>query len=219
VTTAEQKKNSDLAVRTISGLALIAVALAAIWIGGWAFILLVLLCGGLMAREWLALTRRGPLLLRVLGIPYVLLPVLGLLALRGQENGFALVLWVMLVTWSTDIFAYFAGRSIGGAKLAPRISPGKTWSGLAGGVAAAGIIGWLAAMQLNLASPFPYVGAVMAIAAQCGDLFESWLKRRAGVKDSGYLIPGHGGILDRLDGLVPVSVLTALILVAQIWMG
>jgi len=157
---------------------------------------------------------------RLYGFIYCLLPAISLLWIReraefeGIGSGFDLLIWVFLVVWSTDIGAYFAGRAIGGAKLAPSISPNKTISGLIGGVIAATVLAgsWvyavgLPAMLLWLAPPF-------AVAAQLGDLFESGLKRQAGVKDSGSWLPGHGGLLDRLDGLVPVSVLTAALMVA-----
>ena len=126
------------------------------------------------------------------------------------------VLWVMIVTWSTDIFAYFAGRSFGGPKLAPGISPNKTWSGLIGGMAGAAVLGWIIARLLGLGAPFLLLGAPMALLAQAGDLFESWIKRRAGVKDSGSILPGHGGLLDRLDGLLPLLVVTTILLMAGI---
>jgi phosphatidate cytidylyltransferase len=105
----------------------------------------------------------------------------------------------------TDIGAYFAGRSIGGPKLAPAVSPNKTWAGLIGGVVSALVLGLLlwefAGLPLQLACASP----ILAVIAQIGDLYESWLKRQAGVKDSGTILPGHGGVLDRLDGLVPVA--------------
>ena len=119
-----------------------------------------------------------------------------------------LSLWVLVVTWATDIFAYFAGRAIGGPKLAPRISPNKTWAGLAGGIVGAGIAGWAAGYAMELEPAFLYVGAPMGLLAQLGDLYESSVKRRKGVKDSGNILPGHGGVLDRLDGLLPVAVAT-----------
>jgi phosphatidate cytidylyltransferase len=125
-----------------------------------------------------------------------------------------LSLWVLLVVWATDIFAYFAGRSIGGPKLAPRLSPKKTWAGLAGGIVGAGAIGWLAARQLGLEEIFFYLGGPMALLAQLGDLYESGVKRRRGVKDSGNSLPGHGGVLDRLDGLLPVALATLAVLMA-----
>jgi phosphatidate cytidylyltransferase len=127
--------------------------------------------------------------------------------LRGLPSGLALTLWTLAIVWATDIGAYFAGRAIGGPKLAPRISPAKTWAGLGGGVVAAGIVGLLIAVCAGLPSALHWLAAPLAVAAQAGDLFESWLKRRAGVKDSGRLLPGHGGALDRLDGVVPVATL------------
>jgi phosphatidate cytidylyltransferase len=151
------------------------------------------------------------------GFLYIAIPALALLVIEWVW--FAIVFWVMLVVWSTDIFAYFAGRSIGGPKLAPRISPNKTWAGLIGGMAGAEVVGALAAWAFNLGAPFLWIGAGMGLLAQLGDLYESWVKRRAGVKDSGTLLPGHGGALDRLDGLLPVAVATFLLLMAGLWTG
>jgi phosphatidate cytidylyltransferase len=148
------------------------------------------------------------------GFLYVAIPSFALIVLSWAW--WELVFWLMLVTWATDIFAYFAGRSIGGPKLAPRISPNKTWSGLLGGMAGAAVIGALAAWFFGIGEPFLYLGAPMGLIAQLGDLYESRVKRRLGVKDSGALIPGHGGVLDRLDGLLPVIVATLLVLVASL---
>lgn len=144
-----------------------------------------------------------------LGLVYAGLPVAGLLFLRGLEHGLALALWTMAIVWATDIGAYFAGRAIGGPKLASRLSPNKTWAGLGGGMAAALLAGAGIAAGAGLPRAFLLLGAPLAVLAQAGDLFESWLKRRAGVKDSGRLLPGHGGALDRLDGLVPVATAVA----------
>ena len=149
------------------------------------------------------------------GFVYVAIPAFALLVLSWAYAG--LVFWVMVVTWATDIFAYFAGRAIGGPKLAPKISPNKTWAGLAGGVIGAGLAGWAISWLFDLGFPFQWIGAPMAVLAQAGDLYESWVKRRAGVKDSGTLLPGHGGVLDRLDGLLPVALATLLILMAGLW--
>lgn len=149
------------------------------------------------------------------GLIYLAVPSFALLVLSWAFVG--LVFWVMVVTWATDIFAYFAGRAIGGPKLAPRISPNKTWAGLAGGVIGAGLAGWGMSALFDLGLPFQWIGAPMAVIAQAGDLYESWVKRRAGVKDSGTLLPGHGGVLDRLDGLMPVALATMLILAAGMW--
>jgi phosphatidate cytidylyltransferase len=151
------------------------------------------------------------------GFLYVAVPSFALIVLEWAWLG--LVFWVMIVTWATDIFAFFAGRSIGGPKLAPGISPNKTWAGLIGGVIGAAILGYFTANYFELGRPFVWIGGVMALLAQAGDLYESWLKRRAGVKDSGTILPGHGGALDRLDGLLPVIVATFLILVSGQWTG
>ena len=148
------------------------------------------------------------------GFLYIALPAFALLVLSWAW--FELVLWLMLVTWATDIFAYFAGRSIGGPKLAPKISPNKTWAGLIGGMAGAAVTGAAAAWLLGIGEPFLWLGAPMGLLAQLGDLYESGVKRRRGVKDSGTLLPGHGGVLDRLDGLLPVILATLLVLIASL---
>lgn len=151
------------------------------------------------------------------GFFYVAIPAFALLVLSWAW--FGLVFWAMLVTWATDIGAYFAGRAIGGPKLAPRISPNKTWAGLGGGIAAAGLAGWGAAIFFELGQPFLLLGAPMAVLAQGGDLYESWEKRRSGVKDSGTILPGHGGVLDRIDGLLVVAVAVLGVLIAGLWQG
>jgi phosphatidate cytidylyltransferase len=121
------------------------------------------------------------------------------------------LLWVLALVWATDTGAYIAGRRIGGAKLAPRISPNKTWSGLGGGIAAAALVGAVAALWLGTSSVWLLLGvsAALAIVEQVGDLAESAFKRRFGVKDSSDIIPGHGGVLDRVDGLLAVIVAVA----------
>jgi phosphatidate cytidylyltransferase len=148
----------------------------------------------------------------VLGVPYVGLPCLALSWLRAMpQDGLSTLLWVLALVWATDTGAYVAGRKIGGAKLAPRISPNKTWAGLFGGMTAAAIVGFVAAVLVAGASPWIAVplGAALAVVEQAGDLFESAVKRRFGVKDSSNLIPGHGGVLDRVDGLLSVSLAVA----------
>ncbi|WP_420348315.1 phosphatidate cytidylyltransferase [Pelagibius sp.] len=140
------------------------------------------------------------------GTFYIGLAVLSFLWLRHlPEQGRDLVFWVLAVVWAVDIGAYFAGRGIGGPKLAPRISPNKTWAGLIGGSLAAGLVSALAALWLDKqAGTLFFVGCALAVVAQGGDLLESFCKRHFGVKDSSHLIPGHGGILDRVDGLLAV---------------
>ncbi len=271
---------SDLPARFAMGVAMVAVALAAVWFGGgesaagvWLFRLLVLFAAGVMLVEWgdMHRVRRpwsylgvvmlaailligtellypsgemdevieaaslGPAwtgfgaavaaalllglvarrLVMTAGFLYIAIPAIALIAI--EWTWLWLVYWMMIVTWATDIFAYIAGRGIGGPKLAPRISPNKTWAGLMGGVAGAAVFGWLVAWYANLGEPFTWLGAPMAVLAQAGDLFESGLKRRAGVKDSSRLLPGHGGALDRLDGFLPVIVATFLVVAAGLW--
>jgi phosphatidate cytidylyltransferase len=128
-----------------------------------------------------------------------------------QTYGFAALMLVLLVVWVTDIGGYFAGRGIGGPKLWPRVSPKKTWAGAVGGFAASLVIAaGFAALGLGKTGPLLLLGAVLSIASQLGDLFESAVKRRFGVKDSSHIIPGHGGLLDRLDGFVAAIVVAAI---------
>ena len=152
------------------------------------------------------------------GTIYLGLPCVALIWLRNDGSaGRDVVFWLMIVVWAADTGAYIAGRLIGGPRLAPNVSPNKTWAGLAGGVglAAATSAGFAGASgQTSLFGPAA-VGAVMGFAAQAGDLAESWVKRKFGVKDTSALIPGHGGLLDRVDGLLMVVLVVALIAAAD----
>ena len=158
-------------------------------------------------------TRRPQL---ALGILYCGLPVLALVFIRRQEAGLLFAFWTMAIVWACDIGAFFAGRSIGGPKLAPRLSPNKTWAGLGGGVLLAGFLGLVLHVENGLPWRLTLATPLLAVLAQGGDLYESWLKRRAGVKDSGNILPGHGGVLDRLDGLVPVAPVAAFLVLSPI---
>lgn len=191
------------------------------------FVPFLTLCGiAAGAALLLALVSRRPTL--GWGFLYIGIPALALLTLSWIST--ALVFWVMFVTWATDSGAFFAGKAIGGPKLAPSISPAKTWAGLFGGAVAAGLMGWLVAWWLQIDTgpsetgepdwiyqSFLFLGAPMSIVAQMGDLYESWVKRRCGVKDSGTILPGHGGALDRCDGLIAVALATLLYLMAGLW--
>ena len=150
-----------------------------------------------------------------IGVALVGLPAVALVWLRAiPELGLGLLLWLLIVVWTTDTAAYVVGRSVGGPRLAPSISPGKTWSGLWGGVIGASVASVITAWALGYGrlAQFAGLGAAFAVLAQLGDLAESALKRRAGVKDSGSLIPGHGGVLDRVDGfLLTAPALTLLV--------
>ena len=148
------------------------------------------------------------------GALYVGLPVLALLVLREQPQGLLLTFWAMALVWACDSGAFFAGRAIGGPKLAPAISPNKTWAGFLGGLLAAAVFAYILVALFNLPVLLAVATPGLAILAQLGDLYESNLKRRAGVKDSGNLLPGHGGIMDRLDGLVAVAPVAALLVLA-----
>ena len=143
------------------------------------------------------------------GVAYVGVAAIGILFLRGLPHGLGLALWTLMVVILTDTGAYFSGRALGGPLLAPRISPKKTWAGLIGGVLAAAAGGAVVALIGHLPAATLWLGAPLAVLAQAGDLYESWLKRQAGVKDSGRWLPGHGGFLDRVDGAVPVVIVVA----------
>jgi phosphatidate cytidylyltransferase len=201
---------NDLLVRSISAVALIGLALLATVVGGYYFAVLVAAAATAVFYEWDRLVRAWGLGWRISGFFYALLPAVALLWVRDRaEDGLALVLWIFITTWATDIGAYLVGRTIGRTPLAPSISPKKTVEGLVGGVAAAAIFAGAWTLSLGLSKTLLVLAPLFAIAAQGGDLFESWMKRRAGVKDSGAMLPGHGGFFDRLDGLVPVALLTA----------
>ena len=210
----------ELVVRTLSAITMAILAVGAMAAGGLWFSALVLVTGIVGWLEWRALTHRlagirtPRWLWLAAGTVYLALAGLALLLVRA-ELGFAAVLWVASVVWATDTGAYFAGRAFGGARLAPRLSPSKTWSGLFGGMFAAMVVGASLGDRIGLEGIPLWSGAVAAVIAQGGDLAESWLKRRAGVKDAGRLIPGHGGVLDRIDGLLPVAIIAGMLL----WAG
>ncbi len=195
-------------LRLASALVLGPLALACVWYGGIAWTLIVIVAGLGVCWEWFQMSRREPGAL-LAGLVYTGLAILALGWLRmNPDVGRSILLFLLFVVWSSDVGAYLAGRIFGGRKLAPSISPGKTWSGAAGGLAAAILVG-LAGALLWRGPVLPAILAAMAlgVASQLGDLLESGAKRRFGVKDSGRLIPGHGGLLDRLDGLMAAALL------------
>lgn len=147
------------------------------------------------------------------GLVYAALALVASILVRADpQAGFVALVFVLLVVWGTDIGGYFAGRGIGGPKLWPRISPKKTWAGAIGGLAISTLIGLAAAaFGFGDAARLLALAALLSVVSQLGDLFESAVKRKFGVKDSGHLIPGHGGLLDRLDGFVAAIVVAAVI--------
>lgn len=203
-------------MRAISAAILGPVLLAAVWFGFPWIDLVAAVAAPMMIFEWTRLTRGRPFT-RLLAYCYSLGAVVALLWLRHQpEAGRETIIWLLVCVWATDIGAYFVGRAAGGAKLAPRISPGKTWSGLIGGMASAAVLSAATGSLFGMgeALSLAVIAAALAIVAQAGDLIESAAKRSAGVKDSGRLIPGHGGLLDRVDGLIAVLVAVGLVRLA-----
>jgi phosphatidate cytidylyltransferase len=225
------KAKSDLAVRAASAVVMLAVAGAAFWTGGAVLQLFIAVIGlavmvefaSLVAKLGLAANRKY--LGIVAGMAYVGAAAFSLMSMSRE-----LLLLAVLTVIATDTGAYFTGRALGGPKIAPSISPSKTWSGLCGGMIAAAAVlaisigvlrfgvsglngtgpdvrGSFFARETGIAA---LAGGGLAVAAQVGDFFESWLKRRAGVKDSSRLIPGHGGVFDRVDGLLPVAIIVGL---------
>ncbi len=209
--------SGGLGPRTLSGLVLAPLAVGFAYAGGFAFNILVLAAAAVMAYEWRRLCNGGDAPIRavsvrrlwsVVGAVYVAVPCIAVVWLRADETfGRETILWLFAVVWANDIGAYFTGRWLGGPKLAPRISPKKTWAGLAGGIVCTAAVGAATAALLQLPNPMTFVllSAALAVVAHAGDLWESMVKRRFHAKDSGRLIPGHGGLLDRLDGLMAAA--------------
>jgi len=223
-------QNSDLGVRTVSAVVMLALSGGALWAGGLLWAVFVMLVAMGLLWEWRRLVsryennpvRRG--LWNTGGVIYIGVAAAMLLFLRSELFGAGAVLCVLGMVIATDVGAYFAGRAIGGPKIAPAISPSKTWAGLGGGVIGASLAyaaygqltGELAATGATDAIMVCLgTGAITAVVAQSGDFFESWMKRRAGVKDSGHLIPGHGGLFDRVDGLLAVLFVLGLLMVIR----
>ena len=208
----------DLRLRVASALVLAPLALAAIWIGGAVFAGLIGVVALGLGIEWTRLCGSAWARSRLAGLGWIVLAGVALIWLRADPAaGRVNVLFLVLAVWASDVGAYLAGRLIGGPRLAPRLSPGKTWAGAMGGLAAAAAIGTLVAMVCTAGhdtaalARAAALGAAVSVLGQGGDLAESCAKRCFGVKDSGRLIPGHGGLLDRLDAVLAVVPLAALL--------
>ncbi len=218
MTEIQTKAKSDLGVRTLSAVVMVAVAGGAFWMNGTVLTVFVSLVAAALLWEFWGLiskiTQRIPVQIcfMILAMLYIGIACFTVLLVSSQFFGTKPILVPVLGVIATDVAAYFAGRSIGGPKIAPAISPSKTWSGLIGGMIASGLVvvalqKWvLSSDTITFGLHFVHfaVGAGIAVVAQIGDFAESYLKRRAGAKDSSNLIPGHGGFLDRLDGLLAV---------------
>lgn len=239
---------SDLPVRLASAIVMLVLAGAALWLGGWFWTVFVALIACGVVWEWNKLIERfgmtglGETIWFFCGVVYVGGAALAMMAVRNgrqvlpldpAQSGYGpieVLLVFLLPIVAVDVGAYFAGRAIGGPKIAPRISPAKTWAGLGGGAVLASLVGIVVEMaDIGPAAQPGYdfvgmagavVGGVLiAVIAQTGDFFESWMKRRAGVKDSGHLIPGHGGLFDRLDGFIAVFFVLFVIATATTLLG
>ncbi len=224
---------SDLPVRFASAIVMLVVAGGALWLGGWFWTGFVVLLALGVLWEWnrligaFGMTALGETLWFFGGVVYIGGAATAMLTVRNgrqvlpldpAQSGYgplAVLVVFILPIIAVDVGAYFAGRAIGGPKIAPKISPAKTWAGLAGGAILAALVGVGVELADFGPAAFPgtnpfalamavLTGVLIAVIAQAGDFFESWMKRRAGVKDSGHLIPGHGGFFDRLDGFLAV---------------
>lgn len=215
-------KPSSMIIRILSSLVLVPIALGAIWLGSPYFGALITLGGVLAATEWWRLMANVRIInlnlfWKMFGLIYIAIPCFILIWLRNIEPlGFQFVIWFFAVIWANDIGAYFIGKSIGGPKLAPYISPNKTWAGSIGGIVLALFISF--ALNQFSSIEFETWGLIIAcilvsIFGQLGDLLESWVKRKLGIKDSGSLIPGHGGVLDRIDAILMGAPLMWLIVI------
>ncbi len=217
----------ELRLRIVSAVVLAVLAIGSTWLGGWIFAAVWGVLALLVTQEWMAIIRGKPgfAVWGLGGVVYAAGLYFSVLVLRigGHDDesaylGLVAILFLFAVVWASDVFAYFAGRTFGGPKLAPRISPNKTWSGFLGGVTGGMIAGYLiVAFALPEQAGIYHVALalVLSLASIAGDLFESAFKRRFGVKDSGRLIPGHGGFMDRLDGFIFAAAAAAAIGLAR----
>jgi phosphatidate cytidylyltransferase len=215
------KQQATLAKRILSSLVLAPLAIAAVFYGDWPYHVFLAFLFIIAVREWsmMALRLQRPFIIILLGICYFLSGFASFIIVRADPTeGLTATLVLLVTVWASDIGAYAFGKVIGGPKVAPRISPGKTYAGLSGSILAGAIVPPLAAlsghsilsasdMQLATMSSgdnamLLMIGVFLGISGQCGDLLISFVKRKAGVKDTGALIPGHGGILDRIDALL-----------------
>ena len=206
--------SSELRTRIVSGILMLFTGIVAICFFKGLFFLIVTVITILMTFEWLELTKSvhpdDKKRWNLIGFVYILLPMFAVLKLRDIDSN--ILLWMFAVICATDIFAYFAGKNFGGPKLMPNVSPNKTWAGLFGGVSASIVIGFLSSFMFSgSVFFFIFLSIILSLIEQGSDLLESKFKRIFGVKDSGNIIPGHGGVLDRFDGMMLVAPITLLL--------
>lgn len=209
---ADDRGVRNLVLRVLAALVLIPLALGAAYAGGWLWLGLVTIVSVGLFIEWRSIVGQRPGWIAI-GLVYALAALTAsVLVRRDPEWGFIALIFIFIVVWVTDIGGYVFGRTIGGAKLWPRVSPKKTWAGALGGTALSVLVAVVFALSgAGRMAPLIVLAAVLTVLSQIGDLFESAVKRRFGVKDSGQIIPGHGGLLDRLDGYVFAVVAAAVI--------
>ncbi len=198
---------SNFGQRILSSVVLLLIAVYAIYFSKGLFFLLTIALTIILTVEWLEIIKsaKDQRKWRIIGFVYILIPVWAVLKIRDLDSN--ILLWMFFIVWTTDIAAYFVGKSFGGAKLMPKVSPNKTWSGLIGGVVASMIIGFLSSFMFVTGNIifFTIVSGLLAAVEQASDLVESKVKRIFKVKDSSGIIPGHGGLLDRMDGITFVA--------------
>ncbi len=207
---------SNLALRIASAAVLGPVAIAAAYFGSWSFALFWAAAAIAVAWEWTRMVT-GPAWI-FSGVVYAAAMFVAPVLLRDDAAyGLLAIVLLFAIVWSTDIFGYFAGRSIGGPKLMPAVSPKKTWSGAIAGTIGSMIVAVLVAKLFGSfnAVAIAAIALLLSICGQMGDLFESFVKRKFGVKDSSQLIPGHGGVMDRLDGFWAAAVVGCIIGLAR----
>ncbi len=205
--------DENLKKRIITASIAAPIVLLVIYIGGWFYTLTLTCLAVLMAYEWHHMTESKNLKWLAFGVIYISIPISAMMWLRHIEEGMVIVFWIVILVWATDIGAYIAGKTIGGAKLAPSISPNKTWAGLTGGIIFAMVIGLIFGIFAHSSFiTITLISGLLAIIEQIGDLAESKIKRLLDIKDTGNILPGHGGILDRVDGFTIVAPIVALLI-------
>ncbi|MCU7611739.1 phosphatidate cytidylyltransferase [Anaplasma capra] len=195
--------DDSLLIRTVTSILGASAFLCSIFLGGRLFYLVCFSLSMVSAFEWYQITG-GRRYLYIPAIFVVALPYASAVYLYTLPHGVIILLWMILSVWSTDIGAYFVGKNFGKRKILPSVSPNKTWMGLFGGIAFSSVVTLLMSIIFGIffVPHALFIGAIIAVIAQCGDFVESGIKRLCKVKDSGFIVPGHGGILDRIDGFM-----------------